>query len=65
MTKGKKIKEGWIAAGLPDNEADRLKELARYKILDTDPNKHFDNITKLASQLLRAVIAGSSYKIGA
>lgn len=39
------------AAPLPPIEPDRLLELRRYEILDTDPEEAFDAVTRLASQL--------------
>jgi GAF domain-containing protein len=34
---------------IPANEADRLRELRSYKILDTKPEAHFDELTQLAA----------------
>jgi anti-sigma regulatory factor (Ser/Thr protein kinase) len=39
------------------NEADRLKALHQYKILDTDPEQAFDDLTLIASQICGAPIA--------
>jgi len=41
----------------PDNEAQRLKELHSYNILHTLPEKEFDALTKLASQLCETPVA--------
>ncbi|GGR05945.1 sensor domain-containing diguanylate cyclase [Deinococcus ruber] len=41
-----------ISAPLPDNEYARLLALARYEILDTQPEPAFDRLTRLASYLL-------------
>lgn len=42
---------------LPSNEADRLKALHSYKILDTVPEKVFDDFTALASYICGTPIA--------
>jgi anti-sigma regulatory factor (Ser/Thr protein kinase) len=39
------------------NEAERLKALHQYKILDTDPEQAFDDLTLIASQICGAPIA--------
>ncbi len=44
-------------APLPPNEAERLKALYKYKILDTDPEDVFDDIVKLASYICETPIA--------
>ncbi len=44
-----------------DSEKDRINVLHHYKILDTPPNSSFDNITRLASQLLHVPIALISF----
>ena len=40
-----------ISAPKPDNEADRLKALQRYQILDTAPEQDFDDIVELAARI--------------
>lgn len=40
-----------------DDEAKRLKALRQYRILDTDPERAFDDLTLLASQICGAPIA--------
>ncbi|MEH2063854.1 MAG: sensor domain-containing diguanylate cyclase [Nostoc sp.] len=45
------------AAPLPDNEAERLKALADYNILDTLPEEAFDDLTALAAYICEAPIA--------
>ncbi|WP_017298385.1 PAS domain S-box protein [Nodosilinea nodulosa] len=45
------------SAPLPPNEAERLKALRRYNILDTPPEAQFDRITALAARLFHAPIA--------
>ena len=39
------------------NEAERLRSLRSYKILDTDPEQAFDDLTLIASQICGAPIA--------
>jgi adenylate cyclase len=46
-----------VPAPLPDNEADRLKALKRYKILDTFPEQDFDDLTAIAAQICGTPIA--------
>jgi signal transduction histidine kinase/CheY-like chemotaxis protein len=49
-----------MIAPLPANEAQRLKALQRYDVLDTDPEQAFDDITLLASLLCGTTIAAIS-----
>ncbi|NJR75268.1 MAG: tetratricopeptide repeat protein [Scytonema sp. CRU_2_7] len=42
---------------LPNNELDRLNALRQYQILDTPPEKVFDDFTFLAAQICRTPIA--------
>ncbi|RFO94842.1 hypothetical protein DIC66_21475 [Rhodoferax lacus] len=42
---------------IPANEAERIKALRRYDILDTPPDGTFDNVTKLAAKLFGVPIA--------
>ncbi len=44
-------------APIPPDEPARLAALQRYKILDTEPEKAFDNLTFLASYICQAPIA--------
>lgn len=45
------------AASPPQNEADRLKALHAYGILDTEPEQAFDDIVRLAARICNAPIA--------
>ncbi|MDZ8188011.1 MAG: sensor domain-containing diguanylate cyclase [Nostoc sp. ChiSLP02] len=47
-------------APLPENEAERLKALADYNILDTLPEQGFDDLTALAAYICRTPIAAIS-----
>ena len=42
---------------LPPNEEQRLAELRRYAVLDTPPEKAFDNITELAARIFKVPIS--------
>jgi signal transduction histidine kinase len=46
-----------IVAPLPDNESERLNELYRYALLDTETEKDFDDIVTLASQICNTPIS--------
>ncbi|MBA3828245.1 MAG: GAF domain-containing sensor histidine kinase [Taibaiella sp.] len=46
-----------VAAAIPDNEVERLSELYDYDILDSLPEKVFDDITKIASQICNTPIS--------
>lgn len=46
-----------IAPQIPKNESDRLAALLSYKVLDTNPEKDFDDITRLASEICNAPIS--------
>ena len=45
------------AAPLPEDEFERLLDLARYDILDTTPEETFDRLTRLAARALQAPAA--------
>jgi len=42
---------------LPPNEEQRLEELRRYAMLDTPPEKAFDDITELAARIFKVPIS--------
>ena len=46
-----------ISAPLPINENERLAALLRYEIMDTDAEKEFDDLVKLASQICESEIS--------
>ena len=45
---------------LPENEAERLNALRRYKILDTPPEPAFDRIAEMAANFFHVPMAGVS-----
>jgi GAF domain-containing protein len=46
-----------IAAPTPPNEQARLESLARYEVLDTEPEQGFDDLTALASHICECPVA--------
>ena len=46
-----------IKAGIPQNEAERLKALYSYNILDSLPEKSYDDITRIAALICNVPIA--------
>jgi PAS domain S-box-containing protein len=46
-----------MSVPLPPNEEQRLEELRRYAVLDTPPEKAFDDITELAARIFEVPIA--------
>jgi len=46
-----------VATGVPSDEPARLEALKRYRILDTDPERAFDDLTMLASYICGTPIA--------
>uniref|UniRef100_UPI0035634762 GAF domain-containing protein n=1 Tax=Novipirellula sp. TaxID=2795430 RepID=UPI0035634762 len=47
----------YTPADFPANESERLAALRRYQILDTLPEKEFDDLTSLAAQIFQTPIA--------
>ena len=45
------------SAPKPTNEASRLKALLDYKVLDTEPESAYDDLTRIASEICRTPIA--------
>ena len=45
------------AAPIPQDEAARLLDLARYHVLDTEQEEPFERITRLAARILRTPVA--------
>ncbi|MGF1677098.1 MAG: hypothetical protein ACFCUV_25940 [Rivularia sp. (in: cyanobacteria)] len=41
----------------PDNEADRLRALRQYQILDTEAEQAFDDLTAIAAQICNTPIS--------
>lgn len=46
-----------LKAPIPSNEEERLKELLNYKILDTEPESSYDDLSHLASMICQTPIA--------
>jgi GAF domain-containing protein len=46
-----------VSVPIPPNEADRLAELRSFRVLDTPPERVFDDITFLASRIYQTPIA--------
>lgn len=51
-----KTSKPMTAAPLPNDEADRLQTLQSFDILDTEPEKAFDDITRLAAHIFETPI---------
>lgn len=48
--------DGWVPAPLPYNEAERLRVLKSYCVLDSEPEPGFDHLTRLAAELFHVPI---------
>ncbi|VTS07820.1 GAF domain-containing protein [Tuwongella immobilis] len=46
-----------MKAAIPDNESNRLAALRQYRLLDTNPEQAFDDLTALASYICQTPIA--------
>src|SRR5271163_3537153 len=57
LTQRRRKEDNLLQASLPPDEAERLKALRRYEILDTDPEQDYDDMTLLASHLCGTPIA--------
>ncbi|CAI5747001.1 unnamed protein product [Peronospora destructor] len=54
-------KHPWPRAPMPNNEEDRLAELARYRILETEPDEKFDKLCRIACKEMKCPIAAVSF----
>ncbi|GMF40208.1 unnamed protein product [Phytophthora fragariaefolia] len=54
-------KHPWPRAPTPTNEDARLEELARYRILDSEPDEKFDKLCRIACKEMKCPIAAVSF----
>ncbi|KAG6616225.1 GAF domain [Phytophthora cinnamomi] len=54
-------KHPWPRAPTPKNEDARLAELARYRILDSEPDEKFDKLCRIACKEMKCPIAAVSF----
>ncbi|TDH69828.1 hypothetical protein CCR75_002364 [Bremia lactucae] len=54
-------KHPWPRAPRPKNEDERLEELARYHILDSEPDEKFDKLCRIACKEMKCPIAAVSF----
>ncbi|KAK1941050.1 hypothetical protein P3T76_007756 [Phytophthora citrophthora] len=54
-------KHPWPRAPTPKNEDARLEELARYRILDSEPDEKFDKLCRIACKEMKCPIAAVSF----
>lgn len=51
----------WPRAPVPPNEDDRLAELTRYNIVDSEPDEKFDKLCRIACKEMKCPIAAVSF----
>lgn len=54
-------KHPWPRAPVPANEDERLAELARYNIVDSEPDEKFDKLCRIACKEMKCPIAAVSF----
>lgn len=54
-------KHPWPRAPTPKNEDERLEELARYRILESEPDEKFDKLCRIACKEMKCPIAAVSF----
>ncbi|KAH7491261.1 hypothetical protein PRIC1_014154 [Phytophthora ramorum] len=54
-------KHPWPRAPTPKNEDERLAELSRYRILDSEPDEKFDKLCRIACKEMKCPIAAVSF----
>ncbi|DAZ99153.1 TPA: hypothetical protein N0F65_010237 [Lagenidium giganteum] len=54
-------KHPWPRAPVPANEEERLQELARYNIIESEPDEKFDKLCRIACKEMKCPIAAISF----